>query len=416
MRPETRARVERAMRDLLYLPPRREPATGLIGVLVPELANPIFPALAEAIQARAAPEGFASILCSTTSAAYREIDYVHMLLDRRVDGMIFISSELANLHGERSHYAKLVEEGARIVFVNGALATHDIPAVGVDEHAAGELATQHLIQLGHERIGFVAGPEHYAPTRFKGAGRISALRAAGLDGHDLVAHATFSVDGGRRALRELLARSVRPTAVICSSDMMAMGVLQEAERHGLARPGGPLRRRLRRDRGGDVDRAAAHHGRAADRADRADRGRRSPVADRRARQGAPELPLPAAALRPVVDGRALVTDGRLLVGTSAARGLRLRPQAVGQRVVETRRARGASAQFPPTVPGRFMRPSTPSPSTSWAGTIASSAREQSPSRISDQCGSRAVEAGAAPLGRGEPAPPLDRGLGVVRRV
>src|SRR5580765_4531697 len=100
VRPETRARVEKAMRDLLYLSPGREPATGLIGVLVPELANPIFPALAEAIQTRAAPEGFASILCSTTSAAFREIDYVHMLLDRRVDGMIFISSELANLHGD----------------------------------------------------------------------------------------------------------------------------------------------------------------------------------------------------------------------------------------------------------------------------------------------------------------------------
>jgi DNA-binding LacI/PurR family transcriptional regulator len=224
------------MRDLLYVPPGRQPATGLIGVLVPELANPIFPALAQAIETRAAPEGFASILCNTTGAVFREVDYVHMLLGRRVDGMIFISSELANLRGEHSHYAKLVTEGARIVFVNGALPTLDIPSVGVDEHAAGELATQHLIQLGHERIGFVAGPEDYAPTRFKAAGRLAALRSADLDGHALVAHATFSVDGGRHALRELLAKPERPTAVICSSDVMAMGVLQEAARQGLRVP------------------------------------------------------------------------------------------------------------------------------------------------------------------------------------
>src|SRR4051794_32092501 len=118
VRDETRARVERAMRELLYVPertPRTE--TGLIGVLVPELENPVFPALAEAIETRAAPRGLASILCNTTSAAFREIDYVHMLLDRGVEGMIFISCEMTNLRGDHSHYAQLVAEGARIVFV-----------------------------------------------------------------------------------------------------------------------------------------------------------------------------------------------------------------------------------------------------------------------------------------------------------
>src|SRR5258707_2821362 len=236
VRPETRERVERAMRELLYVPPGRKSETGLIGVLVPELANPIFPALAQAIETRAAPSGLASILCNTTGAAFREVDYVHMLLDRRVEGMIFIASEMTNLRGDHSHYAKLVSEGARIVFVNGALPSLDIPAVGVDEHAAGELATQHLIDLGHERIGFVAGPEHYLPTQYKGAGRDAALRLAGLDSRELVAHGPFSVEGGRRAIRQLLALDEPPTGVICSSDVMAMGVLQEATREGVRVP------------------------------------------------------------------------------------------------------------------------------------------------------------------------------------
>ena len=65
---------------------------------MPELTNPIFPALAQAIETRAAPSGLASILCNTREAAFREVDYVHMLLDRRVEGMIFISCEMTESH------------------------------------------------------------------------------------------------------------------------------------------------------------------------------------------------------------------------------------------------------------------------------------------------------------------------------
>jgi DNA-binding LacI/PurR family transcriptional regulator len=236
VRPATRERVERAMRELLYVPPTRRSETGLIGVLVPELSNPIFPALAQAIETRAAPEGLASILCNTREAVFREVDYVHMLLDRRVEGMIFISSEMTNLRGDHVHYAKLVEEGARLVFVNGALQLLDVPSVGVDERAAGEIATQYLIDLGHERIGFVAGPEHYLPTQLKAAGRASALAAAGLEADGLMVHADFSAEGGGRALGELLALPEAPTAVLCSSDMMAIGALHEAARLGVRVP------------------------------------------------------------------------------------------------------------------------------------------------------------------------------------
>jgi len=236
VRPETRERVERAMRELLYVPLSRKPATGLIGVLVPELGNPIFPALAQAIETRATASGLASILCNTQEAAFREVDYVHMLLDRRVEGMIFISCEMTNLSGDHGHYAKLVGEGAKLVFVNGALHQLDVPSVGVDERVAGEIATRHLIDLGHRRIGFVAGLEHYLPTQMKATGRAQALRSAGLDPDGLIAHADFSVEGGRRAVAELLARPEPPTGVICSSDLMALGALLEAASRGVKVP------------------------------------------------------------------------------------------------------------------------------------------------------------------------------------
>jgi DNA-binding LacI/PurR family transcriptional regulator len=238
VRSETRERVERAMRELLYVPPGRRSATGVIGLLLPDFENPIFPALAQALEKCATESGFASILCSTTSAAFREVDYVHMLLDRQVDGMIFISCEMTNMSGEHDHYARLLEEGARLVFVNGALNTLSVPSVGVDERLAGELATQHLIDLGHRHVGYIAGPEFYLPTQQKAAGRESALRAAGIDvDGELVAHGEFSVAGGRAALRNLFVTDTPPTGVICSSDLMAIGVLQEAEARGLRVPG-----------------------------------------------------------------------------------------------------------------------------------------------------------------------------------
>ena len=120
---------------------------------------------------------------------------------------------------------------------NGALTSLSVPSVAVDERGAGELATQHLIDLGHERIGYVAGPDYYLPTRQKAAGRESALRAAGFEPDGLVVYAgDFTVADGREALQTLLESGSPPTGVICSSDLMAIGVLQEAAARGLGVP------------------------------------------------------------------------------------------------------------------------------------------------------------------------------------
>ena len=164
VRPATRERVERAMRELLYVPPAGETTSGAIGLLLPEFENPVFAAFAQAMETHARTAGFATILCNTAGEPLREVDYVHMLLERRVDGMIFISAEITDVRGEHSHYRKLLERGARLVFVNGGAESLDVTSVGVDERAAGRIATEHLIELGHERIGFVAG-EAYASRR-----------------------------------------------------------------------------------------------------------------------------------------------------------------------------------------------------------------------------------------------------------
>ncbi|MGZ8687338.1 MAG: LacI family DNA-binding transcriptional regulator [Gaiellaceae bacterium] len=238
VRPETRDRVELAMRELLYVPQGRTTETGAIGLLVPEFANPVFAALAQALEAHATKAGYAAILCNTRGSAMREAGYVHMLLERRVEGMVFICAEITDVRGDHGHYAQLLDQGARLVFVNGGLESPAATTVGVDERIAGRLATEHLIELGHRKIGFVAGETYAQATREKLMGRNDALRAAGIEPNGSVAHAGFTVEGGRRALRALMeaGTGLRPTGVICSNDLMAIGAMLEAGSLGLRVP------------------------------------------------------------------------------------------------------------------------------------------------------------------------------------
>jgi DNA-binding LacI/PurR family transcriptional regulator len=238
VRPETRERVERAVRELLYVPPGRAEPSGAIGLLVPEFGNPVFAALAQAMETHATRAGFATILCNTAGSAMREVDYVQMLLERRVDGMLFICAEVTDVRSDHSHYRQLLERGARLVFVNGNSEALPVSSVGVDERASGRLATEHLLELGHRRIGFAAGHAFAQPTREKLAGRAEALREAGIDPAEHVEHADFTVSGGRQALRAIMesANGNRPTGIICSNDLVAIGALQEATALGLRVP------------------------------------------------------------------------------------------------------------------------------------------------------------------------------------
>lgn len=226
------------MQELLYVPPGRSTDSGAIGLLVPEFVNPVFAALAQAMETHATNAGYAAILCNTGGSVRRELGYVHMLLERRVEGMVFICAEITDVRGDHGHYAQLLEQGARLVFVNGGLASPASTTVGVDERAAGRMATEHLLELGHRHIGFVAGEAFAQPTREKLAGRDDALLEAGIEPDGSVAHAGFTVDGGRQALRTLMESAVgrRPTGVICSNDLMAIGAMLEAATLGLRVP------------------------------------------------------------------------------------------------------------------------------------------------------------------------------------
>jgi DNA-binding LacI/PurR family transcriptional regulator len=236
---QTRRRVLHVLAEKPYTPRGLGALqrTGVLGLLLPELSNPVFPAFAEALETRAARRGYSSFLCNTRSASMREEEYVRMLLARGVEGMVFVSPESSDTAASHGHYRQLKDEGVHMVFVNGGMPSLDVPDVCVDEQAAGYLATRHLIELGHERIGFVCGPARSMPSRLKAAGWEVALEEAGLR-HDpaLVAHAPYGTAGGVAGAARLL-ESVRPSGVICSSDLMALGAISEVRRRGMSVPG-----------------------------------------------------------------------------------------------------------------------------------------------------------------------------------
>lgn len=131
----------------------------LVGLVLPELQNPIFPALAEVVTGSLAQRGFTPALCARTIGGVSEADYVEMLLDHQVSGVIFAGGSYALADAPHDHYRRLTERGLPVVLVNAGVDELGFPRVSTDDAVAVEQAYGHLRSLGHERIGMVLGPE-----------------------------------------------------------------------------------------------------------------------------------------------------------------------------------------------------------------------------------------------------------------
>lgn len=219
--------------DLVRLP--HELDAGLVGLIVPELDNPIFPALAQLIEARLASAGYTCVFGCATQVV-DEVEYLAMLAERGVAGIIMVSGRHADTEGDQTPYLDLLGRGIPMVFVNGYSPIVPAPFVSCDDRRAASLAVHHLASLGHRRIGFVSGPERYVVVGRKLAGFRSAIAAVGAEVDDeLVVDTMFSVEGGRAATSHLVEHGA--TAVVAASDLMALGTILGAREHGLDVPG-----------------------------------------------------------------------------------------------------------------------------------------------------------------------------------
>lgn len=241
--PDTRQSVLAAADTLGYARPRQAPrrggGLGLVGLIVPELTNPVFPMMVQVIETALVQEGFTPLLCTQSPGGVQEDDYIAMMTDHPVAGIVFVSGLHADTRADPQRYVELLARRMPVVFLNGFLAGLDAPFMSCDDAVAAGLAVNHLADLGHQRIGLAAGPVRYTPVIRKRDGFLRAMRdrlgMSAADAAGLVTHTVFSVEGGGAAGLRLLDAGV--TAVVCGSDLMALGVIRAARLRGLTVPG-----------------------------------------------------------------------------------------------------------------------------------------------------------------------------------
>ena len=231
----TRARVKRLLKKTGYRPDGM--ARGLklrqsfvLGVLVPDVMNPLFAAIFRGVEDAALEQGYTVILSSTDGHEDREREILLALQSRMIDGMVVASASLrdASVHWLREH---------RIphVLVNRYSDLKDY-FVGTDDRLGARLATEHLLAIGHRRIGHLAGSPRYSTAVNRRRGYEEALRAAGIEPDRALIVETGFVGAGVTATHRLLEGRKRPTAVVAVNDVAAVGAYDAAEKLGLRIP------------------------------------------------------------------------------------------------------------------------------------------------------------------------------------
>ena len=214
----------------------RRKSAGLVGLVTPELTNPIFPAFAQVIETALARSGYTPVLCTQTPGGVSEDEYVEMLLERGVAGIVFVSGLHADSTANPERYHRLIAQRVPIVLINGYAPSVPAPFFSNDDVESMELSVSHLVSLGHCRIGLAIGPARYVPVARKVEGFLRSLAGhlGPVDAAEVVEHTFFTVEGGAAAASTLLERGC--SAIVCGSDLMALGAVRAARSGGLAVP------------------------------------------------------------------------------------------------------------------------------------------------------------------------------------
>ncbi|MEV0437602.1 LacI family DNA-binding transcriptional regulator [Streptomyces spectabilis] len=217
----------------------RRRSAGLVGLITPELENPIFPALAQVIGQALTRQGYTPVLATQTPGGSTEDELTEMLVDRGVAGIIFVSGLHADTTADTERYERLRAQGVPFVLVDGFSPAVRAPFISPDDRAAMRLAVTHLSSLGHTRIGLALGPRRFVPVQRKIEGFTRTMRerfqlSPDTVETDLVEHSLYTLEGGQAATSALLDRGC--TAVVCASDMMALGAVRAVRDRGLEVP------------------------------------------------------------------------------------------------------------------------------------------------------------------------------------
>jgi LacI family transcriptional regulator len=236
---ETRARVQRAIDSLGFVRngsarQLRTGSTQSIGLVVLDVSNPFFTEVARGAEAAANERGYLIILCNSENSRQREENYLRVLEEQRVAGILIVPVE-----DDVTYSRSLLRSGTHLVLLDRV--SHDATAcsVSVDDVYGGELAGKHLLELGHRRIAYIHGPLSSAQYVDRLAGLRRAVADVGVAPDQAIVALAAGADNphaGAACVEAFLQLKDRPTAIFCGNDNLAMGVLYELARRGLAVP------------------------------------------------------------------------------------------------------------------------------------------------------------------------------------
>jgi LacI family transcriptional regulator len=236
---ETANRVLAAAAELGYRPNTvarslRTRRSHTVGVLIPDLNNPLFPPIVRGLEDRLDADGYVALIGNTDGDDARERKVFEQMRARHVDGYV-----LATAHLRNPLLAEEVRAGTPVVLVNRIAEDYSLPAVTVDNERGVEMAISHLLSLGHRKIACIAGPQDVSTGLARYRAFQAAMAAAGLEvPPSRVAFArAFSIEEGRRCTAEILAAGDGFTAVAAGNDMLAVGCYTALDQAGLGCPG-----------------------------------------------------------------------------------------------------------------------------------------------------------------------------------
>lgn len=208
-----------------------------IGLLIPDIINPVFPEMAKGISDKAFLNGYTVFLCNTESSAKKETEILKNLLEKNIAGIIFISTEMNKFKGDFQHYLYLYDKNIPTVFINGMLKGVDIPFVRINETKAGYIATKHMLEKGLKKIAFLGGSLKFIPTYEKLQGYKKALKEFGIPIEEkYIIFDDYNIEIGFKNTLKLLEMSDRPQGIITASDVLAIEVIKASNIKGFSVP------------------------------------------------------------------------------------------------------------------------------------------------------------------------------------
>ncbi len=237
VRPSTAEKVQRAIRELGYYPNTQARAlvsgrSRMFGLIISDIVNPFFPELVKSFEFAAIHHGYEVIVANTDYDSERMSGCVRRMIERKVDGVAVMTSEL-----DRHLLDELSHRRLPIVFLDVGKLKPLISNINVDYSRGIGEAVQHIVSLGHQRVGFISGPLTLKSARTRRSAFLKCIAACGIgERQRSVVEGNHKIDGGESAMMRLLSLPNPPTAVLTSNDLTAIGALRAVARTGLHVP------------------------------------------------------------------------------------------------------------------------------------------------------------------------------------